>query len=206
MFDIEVINRYRRTIKNDQPTQEPRTIGDTNRFVIDSEGNVQWYDTLTVCLERADATIDLAISHERDSDAQPGIRPGTVTAALYGAQRELDDIRYVLHQWADAGLPEEREWDVVASGEGEASTEEQHDLKETLRALREAETRTQQVHCILTLLYRTNLSEPIDEDGRIIIDEAVIWAAHDGVISLLDDATNLQEGVISDLADMEVQP
>ena len=66
---------------------ETITISDPGRYSIDSQGNVGWYDTITLCLERADATIDLALSYEQEVNKRSGIRPLTITAALQGARQ-----------------------------------------------------------------------------------------------------------------------
>ncbi|MEN8206660.1 MAG: hypothetical protein ABFS24_11685 [Pseudomonadota bacterium] len=92
---------------NDTTTQKHHTIGDPNRYVLDSQGNVEWYDTITLCLERADGVIDLAVGYSRDVE-KLNIRSHTMPVILQSIQKELDDIRHVLHQWHDAGLPEER--------------------------------------------------------------------------------------------------
>ena len=49
--------------------------------------------------------IDLALSYERNRAKQTGTRPPTMYTVLCSAQQELDDIRHVLHQWYNAGMP-----------------------------------------------------------------------------------------------------
>jgi hypothetical protein len=78
---------------------EPRQAGDPNRYVLDEQGNIEFYDSLTLLLERADAGIDLAVESSR-SDS---IRPDTMEVHLHSVQADLDDIRYLLQQWYKAG-------------------------------------------------------------------------------------------------------
>jgi hypothetical protein len=83
-------------------TESNRQIGNPNRYVLDEQGNIEYYNSLTLLLERADAGIDLAIGIAETEPSK--LRPGTMASNLYAVQAELDDIGHLLREWWKAEL------------------------------------------------------------------------------------------------------
>ena len=79
-------------------TETQQFIGDPGRFSVGPDGKIDFYDAITLCLERAGGMIDLAMDYER-KDSRPEIRQRTMTSVLQGAQQELDDVRHLLRMW-----------------------------------------------------------------------------------------------------------